>query len=101
MTSKGVFTNPKSLGEFSEIALISAQIRRLDRLENNGTYEISSTMGEGEERKDGVFLSRSEETFHLDVQEFSGPDKTIVRNFFKLLIRKYAKYKKYSGLTVS
>jgi len=95
--SKGVFTTPRTLGEVTEIDLLFAQINRV----RSGEYEISSHVGEGEEQEDGVFLSRTEETFHLDVKEFSGPEKTIVDNFLRLLIRKYAKYKKYSDLIVS
>jgi len=95
--SKGVFSTPRSLGQVAEIVVLFSQIKRL----KNSGYEIASNMGEGEEQGDGVFLSRTEETFNLDVQGLSGPDKIIAGKFLKLLIRKYAKYKKYSGLTVS
>lgn len=101
MDSKGVFTKPRSLGEVSDIFLVSSQIRRMWRLGDGGEYEIHATIVEGEKQEDGDFLSKAEETFQLDVKGFSGPEKTIVRNFLKLLIRKYAKYKNYSDLTVS
>lgn len=101
MISKGVFTNPRSLGKVSDIFLISSQIRRMWRLGDGGEYEIHATVVEGEEQQNGDFLSKTEEAFQLDVKGFSGPEKTILRNYLKLLIRKYAEHKGYSDLTVS
>jgi len=97
MTIKGVFATPRSLGTVSEIAFLFAQIR----LESGGKYEIASNIGEGKEQEDGTFLSITKEIFHLKVEEFSVSEKRLVNNFLRLLIKKYANYKEYSGLTIS
>ncbi len=95
MSSKGVFTKPRSAGKVKEIRVKVARVQF-----SEGKYALKATVEEGKILK-GTFVEIKSGKIGILESDLSDEDQVAFDNFLRVVLSLYIDDKGYSGVVIS